>query len=113
MNQLISNFTPSELSDFFRSQISSFTPQREEIQRTIPTNDTKFFSLLTKHGETVLKDKNELLVFSCRYNGALSERSSRRKQFEVAKKVLKEDFKDGAIFVFYDEKGKFRFSFIR
>lgn len=43
----------------------------------------------------------------------MSERSSKKKQFEIAKLVLKEDFKDGAIFVFYDALGKFRFSFIR
>lgn len=34
-------------------------------------------------------------------------------QFELAKIVLKEDFNDGAVFVFYDQAGRFRFSFIR
>jgi len=55
----------------------------------------------------------ELVIFSCKYVGELSERSSKKKQFDIAKKVLREDFKDGAVFVFYDGIGKFRFSFIR
>lgn len=113
MEQLIYNFSPKSLSGFFKSQISSFVPQNEEIHDSLKDGDKSSFSYLTKHGETLLKDKNELLVFSCKYNGALSDRSSRRKQFEIAKKVLKEDFKDGAIFVFYDDSNKFRFSFIR
>ncbi|WP_246062618.1 Eco57I restriction-modification methylase domain-containing protein [Mesohalobacter halotolerans] len=52
-------------------------------------------------------------MFSCKYEGELSERSAKKRQFEIAKKVLKDVYKDGVIFVFYDAQGNFRFSFLR
>src|SRR5690606_25564 len=51
--------------------------------------------------------------FSCKYSSELTSRSSKKQQFDIAKRILKEDFKDGAIFIFYDDAGNFRFSFIR
>jgi hypothetical protein len=71
------------------------------------------FSNLQKTGEVEFNNSDELIVFTCKFQGVLSERSSKKKQFEIAKKVLKEDFKDGAIFIFYDDNDCFRFSFIR
>jgi len=68
---------------------------------------------LQKVGEVEFNNSDELIVFTCKFQGVLSERSSKKRQFEIARKVLKEDFKDGAIFIFYDENNCFRFSFIR
>ncbi|WP_336732725.1 Eco57I restriction-modification methylase domain-containing protein, partial [Chryseobacterium sp. VD8] len=113
MNQLINHFSVKELSDFFRNAIPSFKIETEDLDYYIEDKDFQQFSELTRIGNVSFKNSDELIVFACRYNGILSERSSKKKQFEIAKIVLKEDFKDGAIFVFYDEVGKFRFSFIR
>ncbi|WP_277569079.1 Eco57I restriction-modification methylase domain-containing protein [Elizabethkingia anophelis] len=113
MNQLINHFSVKELADFFRNAIPSFKIETEDLDYYIEDKDFQQFSELTRIGNVSFKNSDELIVFACRYNGILSERSSKKKQFEIAKIVLKEDFKDGAIFVFYDEVGKFRFSFIR
>ena len=80
---------------------------------SIHIQDEDRFSNLYKLGEISYDNTDELLIFSCEFDGELSSRSSKKMQFEIAKKVLKEDFKDGAVFVFYDKVGKFRFSFIR
>src|SRR5690606_19942397 len=93
--------------------VSSFKSEIEDISYYIEDKNFIQFSELTRIGNVIFKDSDELIVFTCKYSGPLSERSSKKRQFEVAKLVLKEDFKDGAIFVFYDESGKFRFSFIR
>jgi len=113
MNQLINHFSVKELAAFFRNAIPSFKIETEDLDYYIEDKDFQQFSELTRIGNVPFKNSDELIVFACRYNGILSERSSKKKQFELAKIVLKEDFKDGAIFVFYDEAGKFRFSFIR
>ncbi len=113
MNQLINHFSVKELAAFFRNAIPSFKIETEDLDYYIEDKDFQQFSELTRIGNVPFKNSDELIVFACRYNGILSERSSKKKQFEIAKIVLKEDFKDGAIFVFYDEAGKFRFSFIR
>ncbi|SZD72667.1 Eco57I restriction-modification methylase [Candidatus Ornithobacterium hominis] len=113
MDELIHTFSIKTLADFFRGSISSFKNEEEDLTYIIADKDYIDFSGLTRIGNVSFKNSDELIVFACKYNGILSERSSKKKQFEIAKLVLKEDFKDGAIFVFYDESGKFRFSFIR
>lgn len=113
MDNLTNKFSIKSLSDFFKKRISSFKSETEDINHYIEDKDFPHFSELTRVGNASFKNFDEIIVFACRYNGVLSERSSKKKQFEIAKLVLKEDFKDGAIFVFYNESGKFRFSFIR
>lgn len=113
MDKLIQNFSIKSVTDFFKSKISSFSPNSENFDYIIDTNDFNKFSNLQKVGEVAFNNSDELIVFTCKFNGLLSERSSKKRQFEIAKKVLKEDFKDGAIFIFYDENNCFRFSFIR
>jgi len=113
INQLIQNISDSEINSFFRKKISGYRPSKEELDYLIPENGYEKFTSLNKLGEWTYGDSDEQLVFSCKYEGELTARSSKKKQYDLAKKVLKEDFKDGAIFVFYDQNGNFRFSFIR
>ncbi|WP_255356426.1 Eco57I restriction-modification methylase domain-containing protein, partial [Weeksella sp. HMSC059D05] len=113
MDKLIQTFSIKILADFFKKAISSFKNEEEDLDYIIEDKNFDQFSELTRIGNVEFKNSDELIVFACKYNGILSERSSKKKQFEIAKLVLKEDFKDGAIFVFYDKSGKFRFSFIR
>ncbi|MCU7543284.1 Eco57I restriction-modification methylase domain-containing protein [Riemerella anatipestifer] len=112
MDKLIQNFSVKLLSDFFKNN-ANLKPQLEDLTYIVEDKDFSDFSELTRIGNVEFKNSDELIVFCCKHKGILTERSSKRKQFEIAKLVLKEDFKDGAIFVFYDDAGKFRFSFIR
>lgn len=111
IENLISNISDKSIQNFIRSRNSSFKEYKEDLSYIL--QDKTLFQNLYKLGEISYGNSDELLVFYCAYKGELSSKSSKRTQFEIAKKVLKEDFKDGAIFVFYDDKGKFRFSFIR
>ena len=111
INALIASVSPDSISDFVRQQNRSFRPVHEDLSYLLSENLS--FCELTKLGEIEYADTDRLLIFSCLYDGELSARSARKMQFEIAKKALKEDFKDGAIFVFYDARGTFRFSFIR
>jgi hypothetical protein len=113
MDKLIQNFSIKSVADFFKNKISSFSPNSENLDYILKDADFAHFSDLQKIGEVEFNNSDELIVFSCKFQGVLSERSSKKRQFEIAKKVLKEDFKDGAIFIFYDENDCFRFSFIR
>lgn len=113
IEQLINNISESEINSFFRRNISGYRIEKDELEYIIPETGYQQFSELNKLGEWTYENTDELLVFACKYNGELTARSSKKKQYDLAKKVLKEDFKDGAIFIFYDEAGRFRFSFIR
>ena len=113
MDKLIQNFSIKSVADFFKNKISSFSPNSENLDYILKDADFAHFSDLQKIGEVEFNNSDELIVFTCKFQGVLSERSSKKRQFEIAKKTLKEDFKDGAIFIFYDDNDCFRFSFIR
>ena len=113
MDKLIDKFSIKSVADFFKNKISSFSPNSENLDYILKDADFVHFSDLQKIGEVEFNNSDELIVFTCKFQGILSERSSKKRQFEIAKKVLKEDFKDGAIFIFYDDNDCFRFSFIR
>lgn len=111
MNAIIANYSNQNVKFFFENKITSFKPERE-VFTDIVSEDSTFLSPV-KIGQAELKNHEELIVFTCESNKELTARSAKKQQFEIAKKVLKEDFKDGAIFIFYDTQGNFRFSFIR
>ncbi len=110
ISKLVEGISPNAITSFFKDKNSSFRAKREPLEVAMRTE----FTQLQKLGEINYRDTAEnLLIFSCRYSGTLNERSAKKEQFDIAKRVLQDDFKDGAVFVFYDDKGTFRFSFIR
>ena len=111
IDKIITDISNQNISLFFGKKISSFKPERDVFTNTV--NEEAPYSDPIKIGHAELKNQAELLVFTCETKKELTARSAKKKQFEIAKKVLKEDFKDGAIFIFYDKQGNFRFSFIR
>ncbi|MFK8282424.1 Eco57I restriction-modification methylase domain-containing protein [Capnocytophaga cynodegmi] len=113
MDTLVENFSTETLTNFFKKASSNFKKEQDDLNYILEKRDYALFSNLERVGNISFKNTDELIIFACRYQGELSERSSKKKQFDIAKIVLKDDFKDGAIFVFYDELGRFRFSFIK
>jgi hypothetical protein len=113
IEELISKVSNNTINDFFRQKITSYRPEQEDLDHLLGDKDFDDFSDLIKLGEAAYDDSDELLVFSCQYKNELSSRNSKKKQYDIAKKVLKDEYKDAAIFIFYDENGKFRLSLIR
>src|SRR5699024_5902575 len=104
INTLIRDVSNDTIFSFFQSKIGSF----KRDYQTFPEarKDADSFGAPEKIGEAALSRHETLMVFSCKSKKELSERSAKKKQFEIAKRVLREDFQDGAIFIFYDEKGR-------
>lgn len=113
LQDLIQHISRDTITTFFRRKVSSFRPNLERLDDYLADLDGGKFRELYKLGEAEYGSSDELLIFSCKYLGELTARSSKKLQYEIAKKILKHEFKDAAIFIFYDETGKFRFSFIR
>lgn len=111
INLIVSSISNAYLMRFLSAQNSAFVGYEQDLSELIQGYEK--FQNLVKIGEIEYKNTDKLLVFTCKYLGELTSRSSRKNQYEIAKKALKEDFKDGAVFVFYDDAGRFRFSFIR
>jgi adenine-specific DNA-methyltransferase len=54
-----------------------------------------------------------MIVVSIKVSKSLTERSGKKAQFQIAKKILKEEIRyTSGIFIFYDDAGNFRFSLV-
>ncbi len=108
IDHLIDNISPDLIKSFFQTKLDSFA-----IDQELKSVHDERFDQLEKLGTAELNESEDLLIFCCRVRTDLTARSSKKAQFEVAKRELKEEFTDGAIFIFYDDAGRFRLSLIR
>ena len=112
---LITNFSVENLKQFFRQKISTFKPAQEDYGYLFEDNKdiTVHYKDIIKIGEADLLKSDDLLVITAKTLAPLTNRTGKKRQFNIAKKILKQENKDAAFFIFYDAHNNFRFSFIR
>ncbi|MCL4478234.1 MAG: BREX-1 system adenine-specific DNA-methyltransferase PglX [Deltaproteobacteria bacterium] len=108
LNDIIEKFSPEGFVDFFRSKNRSFKPFTENLQQY---NDD-IFSDAFFVGEIPFDNVQKLGIYAFRVTKDLTERSSKKAQYEKGKKIIKETNSNAGIFIFYDANGNFRFSLI-
>ncbi|HNT26567.1 MAG TPA: Eco57I restriction-modification methylase domain-containing protein [bacterium] len=110
LEKIVKDFSRDELAFFFRSK----SPKFEQKMEPLRGYDGDKFDKFTVIGEIELKNRFKLAVVAVEKNDGLTERTSRKAQFDLAKKIMQERFAfhAAAIFVFHDKKGLFRFSLI-
>jgi hypothetical protein len=106
LRQIIEDFSPEKFIKFFRIKNPNFKPL--EINLGIENED---FSLSKKIGEIQFQDNN-IIFCTFKVLKELTERSGKKKQYEIGKRILKNENADAGIFIFYDKDNKFRFSLI-
>ena len=107
LQNIITNFDLQRLKRFFSEKNSKFRPSEESFDYF----NTDNFPDGLKLGELSLDDGTLLVcVFGAKQE--LSERSGKKAQYELGKKILKETQTDAGIFVYYNKAGNFRFSLI-
>jgi len=110
LTRLTTDFSDINLTQAFRSIARNFRPLNQPIKLGTDSD----ISNSTLAGELLLEGGN-ISVSSHQVGNDLSERSGRKKQFELAKDFLKtsENQKyQAGIFVFHDGSGNFRMSLI-
>ncbi|MBU4374885.1 N-6 DNA methylase [Patescibacteria group bacterium] len=107
LQNIIDNFDLQRLKRFFSEKNSKFRPSEENFG----FYNTDNFSDGLKLGELALDD-GALLVCAFKAKQELSERSGKKSQYELGKKILKEAQSDAGIFIYYNQAGNFRFSLI-
>jgi len=108
IEDLCSAFDIDKLVLFFRKLNSKFTPSDEDFSEW----DDENFTEISKLGRIKFSEVEALSLFSLKSTFGLAEKSSKKRQFDKAKKILKDCMTDAGIFVFYDESGNFRMSLI-
>ena len=115
LNNLITGFSVDKLKQFFRQKISTFKPDEGNYEYLFEDNETitDNYEDIIKIGEADLTNSDDLIAITAKTLAPLTNRTGKKRQFEIAKKILKEENKDAAFFIFYDDNGNFRFSLIR
>ena len=111
LTDLISGFDVQKFHRFLSAANSSFKPVPEDFSHYLESTDS-YFSDFHKAGQIEWKDSRQLLVSTIKVERELTERTSKKKQYDLGKKVLKDYYYDGGLFLFYDADGKFRLSLI-
>ncbi|MBN2395506.1 MAG: Eco57I restriction-modification methylase domain-containing protein [Candidatus Atribacteria bacterium] len=105
------SFNSDKCQGLFSKLNETFKPSDEILSDYIP-EDNNWVNTLKKIGSIDFKDEISLWVISAELSIQLSERSSRLKQYKIAKRIIKEEFLDSCIFIFYDKFGSFRMSLV-
>lgn len=110
LRDLVGSFSDEKLTTFFRRKSTSFRQAREEYTDV----SREQFCDVAKIGEIKFADASEskLIVVTAKVQKSLSERSGKKAQYDLGKKILAAGYYDAGIFVFYDAEGSFRFSLI-
>ena len=114
LEKLINHFSVENLILFLRKALEgkNFKPDNEELDYLFPNDIYNKYESIIKIGEATI-DKDDLIVIASKTNEPLTERTGKKNQYEIAKKILKHEVKDASLFVFYDDEGNFRFSFVK
>lgn len=99
---------------FFHSASGFYHEQIEELPKY---GDEDFSSVCTIGGlefEDQYDDdfKTKCGIYLIKVDRALTERSSRKKQFDKATTIIRQEYTQGGIFVFYDDAHSFRLSLV-
>jgi type I restriction-modification system DNA methylase subunit len=109
LEKLAKSFDRDELTQFMRASSGKFRPEKSDYNNH-PAN-ANFIKDFSGLGRIDFEDGRRLIVLAGKVDKELTSHSGKKKQFEIAQRILGNDF-DAGIFVFYDDRGHFRFSLI-
>ncbi|MFN3327513.1 MAG: hypothetical protein ACK40U_01430 [Fervidobacterium pennivorans] len=92
------------LTQYFQERNPNFYPEEVNI------DDEQ--SSVSKVGTLTLEDNAVVHFYCVQLNEILSERTSKKRQYEIAKRILSREFADAGIFFFYDDNRNFRISLV-
>ncbi len=110
LKTLTQSFSPENLTAFLRAAGGSFRPESKDYSHYLEKNN--FIKGLFKLGSIDFPDGRRLIALAGQVETELTSQSGKQKQYEIARKILKDEFFNAGIFVFHDQAGHFRFSLI-
>jgi len=96
LDNLIYNFNKKNLIQFLRTKINTFKPKEEDLSYFFKDDIFDKYESVKKVGEATI-GSDDLIVIASKTSDPLTERSGKKKQYEIAKKILKKEIKDAAL----------------
>ena len=109
--ELGKSFASEQLVNLLRHAAPSFRPVHASLDAHLQENDSSFCKA-EQIGVIEFPDGRTLILGTVSVQKELTARTGKRKQYELAKRILRTGRHNAGIFVFYDQAGCFRFSLI-
>lgn len=106
---LCMEFTPEALSRVLRRTAQNFRQAQYSLESLVVDDE---FDDAVQLGVIEFPNAESLMVVAVRVEGELTARSSKKRQYDLAKAMLKHSNHNAAIFAFYDATGRFRLSLV-
>ena len=103
-------FSPENLKNLFRRAAPGFRSGGRSLANYLKEDVS--FDAAEQIGILELPAAQTVIIGAVHTRGELTARSSRRKQYDLAKAILRAGNHNAGIFAFYDDAGRFRFSLI-
>lgn len=113
IQRLIEGVSKEQVNQFFLKVCDDFRPDERDESHCLKEDYKKDFGSIKSLGLIDFSMTERLIVCVTKLDIPLTENTSKKKQYEVSRQVLRAKGADGGLFIFYDQKGKFRFSFVR
>lgn len=108
--RLAEGFETDKLVKFLRRTAPSFRQKRVPLDKFLAEDMP--FDAAEQIGIIELENASSAIVAAVHVWRRLTARSSKRKQYELAKRILKDGGHNAGIFSFYDSDGRFRLSLV-
>ncbi len=102
------NFSPSQWISYFHTNSNVFS----ETTSFMPKYDDNLFTNTSTIGKLNFDDATHCGIYLIKVKKPLTDRTARKKQFDKAIEILKNEYLQAGLFVFYDDNNSFRFSLI-
>ena len=106
---LCKRFTSEKLTNLLRRTAGSFRPMHDSLDSFI-TDEA--FDKAEQIGVLELPDSQTLIMAVVQVRDELNARSGKRRQYDLAKRILRHSNHNAGIFAFHDNAGRFRLSLI-
>jgi len=103
-----SNFSPSQWISYFHTNSNVFS----ETTSFMPKYNDNLFTNTSTIGKLNFEDATHCGIYLIQVKKPLTDRTARKKQFDKAIEILKNEYLQAGLFVFYDANNSFRFSLI-
>jgi len=109
IQNIIRDFSPQKLASFIRQRATLFKPANDTLDAFL---EKEAFDRAEQIGLIEFPNSQSLIVAAIHVADTVTARSSKRKQYELAKRILKAGNHNAGIFAFYDDGGRFRLSLV-
>jgi hypothetical protein len=110
VEQLTRSFKVETLVSYLSANCPKFRPVKQDLSEFAPEDSS--IEEITQIGTAEYDNASRIIFVTCKIDKDLTGKESKKAQYELGKKILKQHYYDAGIFAFYGSNNSFRLSLI-